>query len=158
MNEQHRHLIISFYTAFQNLDHRKMRECYHPEIEFQDPAFGTLKGERASRMWEMLCESQKGKDFQVQFSDVQADETKGSAHWEAKYTFSKTGRKVHNKIKASFEFRDGKIVKHLDEFDLHNWAGQALGFKGRLLGGTSFFRKKLQAQTNGMLAKFEKSL
>ena len=36
--------------------------------------------------------------------------------------------------------RDGLIVDHVDSFDFHRWAGQALGPSGRLLGGTSFLR------------------
>ena len=60
--------------------------------------------------------------------------TTGRAHWEARYLFSATGRKVHNVIEAAFEFRDGLIVRHADSFDLWRWAGQALGAKGKLLG------------------------
>ena len=78
-----------------------------------------------------------------------------SAHWEAMYTFSQTGRKVHNKIDAKFEFKDGLIIKHTDDFDLHNWAKQALGFKGLVLGNTNFFKKKLHQTTGSMLARFE---
>lgn len=151
----HTALISQFYDAFSRLDGETMASCYHEDVVFEDPAFGILKGEHAANMWRMLCQSQKGKDFIVTFSEVKADEKNGSAHWEAKYTFSKTGRKVHNKIDAHFEFSDGKIVKHTDDFDLKKWAKQAMGFKGALLGGTGFFKKKLQAQTNAMLAKFE---
>ncbi|HKK39170.1 MAG TPA: nuclear transport factor 2 family protein [Cryomorphaceae bacterium] len=154
----HKKLITDFYKAFIRLDGESMAACYHEKIVFEDPAFGTLKEERAGNMWRMLCQSQKGKDFIITFSDVSTDDEKGSAHWEAKYTFSKTGRKVHNKINAHFEFADGKIVKHRDDFDLKKWAKQAMGFKGTLLGGTAFFKKKLQEQTNGMLDKFEKNL
>ena len=39
-NEQ---LIHKFYTAFQNGDALTMKECYHPDIQFRDPAFGLLK-------------------------------------------------------------------------------------------------------------------
>jgi hypothetical protein len=60
--------------------------------------------------------------------------TTGSAHWEARYLFSATGRKVHNIIDARFELRDGKIVRHADSFDLWRWSGMALGAKGKLLG------------------------
>lgn len=56
------------------------------------------------------------------------------AHWEARYDFTATGRKVHNIIDATFEFADGKIIRHRDHFDLHRWAGMALGLKGKLLG------------------------
>lgn len=67
------------------------------------------------------------------------------AHWEAWYTFSATGKKVHNVIDASFEFRDGKIIRHTDHFDFHRWAGQALGLPGKLLGGMAFMQNKIRA-------------
>ncbi|MCZ4409728.1 nuclear transport factor 2 family protein [Cryomorphaceae bacterium 1068] len=151
-------LITKFYEAFSRLDAEAMASCYHEEVVFEDPAFGILKGKKAGNMWRMLCKSQKGKGFIVEFSNVKANDQTGSAQWEAKYTFSKTGRKVHNKIDARFEFADGMIIKHTDDFDLKKWARQAMGLKGALLGGTSFFKNKLQQQTNGMLAKFESKL
>ena len=144
-------IIEKFYTAFAAQDSKAMVACYHKDIHFEDPAFGTLKGERAGQMWHMLCSSQKGKEFNVTFSDITYSEGKGTAHWEAIYNFSKTGRKVHNKIDATFEVKDGKIIKHIDSFNLRKWAGQALGFKGTLLGGTNFFKNKLQAQTKETL-------
>ena len=60
--------------------------------------------------------------------------TTGRAHWVATYTYSATGRPVENRIDATFEFRDGRIVRHRDRFDLYRWARQALGPKGLLLG------------------------
>lgn len=145
-----RHLINAFYDAFQNLDGKKMVSFYHKDIIFEDPAFGILEGNRAKAMWQMLCESQKGKNFRVETSDI----TENTAHWEAFYNFSKTGRKVHNKIDAQFEFKDGLIIGHKDNFNLHNWAKQAMGFKGWLLGNTSFFKRKLQSQTNYLLDSY----
>lgn len=151
-------LIESFYQSFANLDAEGMAACYHKEIIFEDPAFGVLKGEKAANMWRMLCESQKGKDFRVVFSNIKADERNGNAHWEAFYTFSKTDRKVHNIIEAEFEFRDGKIIKHTDSFDLYRWARQALGISGLLIGWSPYFKGKLQAQTKKLLAGFEEKL
>lgn len=144
-------LINKFYTAFNQLDSEAMVACYHDDIVFKDPAFVELKGEHAKNMWHMLCESQKGQDFKVTHSEV----TEDSAYWEAFYTFSRTGRKVHNKVHAKFEFKDGLIIKHSDHFNLHKWAKQALGFSGAILGWTSVFQKKLQGQTNHLLNKFE---
>jgi len=147
--------IENFYSSFQKLDAEGMNACYHDEIEFTDPAFGTLKGEDAKAMWSMLC--QNAKDFKLEFSDIKYDEKMGKAHWDAWYTFVKTGRKIHNSIDAQFEFKDGKIIKQTDYFNLHKWAKQALGFQGFLFGGTNFFQKKLQQQTNKMLTKFKSS-
>lgn len=147
-----------FYTAFNNVNAEEMVACYHPDIVFHDPAFGTLKGQRAANMWRMLCKSQEGKVFKVVFSELIENEKRGTIKWEAFYEFSKTGRKVHNIIHAEFEFEQGLIIKHTDHFNLHKWAAQALGFKGRVLGNTNFFRKKIQGQTNRLLDKFEAEL
>ncbi|MCK8523265.1 nuclear transport factor 2 family protein [Aquimarina sp. D1M17] len=145
-------VIEKFYTAFSKLDADTMISCYHDDIVFEDPGFGKLEGERAKAMWQMLCAN--ARDFTLEYSDVKANDTSGSAHWEAKYTFSQTGRKVHNRIDAEFEFKDGKIIKHTDHFNLHRWASQAIGWKGKLLGGTGFFKKKLIQQTNRLLDKY----
>tara|TARA_B100000795_G_C22704148_1_gene400871 strand:+ start:564 stop:1025 length:462 start_codon:yes stop_codon:yes gene_type:complete len=148
-------IIHNFYQAFDQLDAETMVGYYHKNIVFEDPAFGILKDDRAKNMWRMLCLSQKKNQFNVVASNITVNENNGSAHWEAHYVFSQTGRKVHNKIDANFEFKDGKIIKHTDYFNLHNWSKQALGFKGYLIGGTSFFKRKLNAQTNRLLTKFE---
>ena len=148
-------MILEFYQAFKDLDAEKMVSFYHNEVEFEDPAFGKLKGERAKDMWRMLIASQQGKDFIIEFSNVEENEMKASASWEAKYTFSKTGRKIHNKISAEFQFKDGLIIKHVDHFNLHLWAKQAFGLKGLLIGRSNFFKKQLHQQTNKLLNKYQ---
>ncbi len=144
--------IEKFYTAFAQKDWETMQSCYHDEVTFEDPAFGQLHGEKAKKMWRMLCE--QGKDLRIEFSAIEENETSGKAHWEAWYTFSLTKRKIHNKIDASFELKDGLIIRHTDTFNLHEWAKQAFGFKGWLLGGTSFFKKKFQQQARKSLEKY----
>ena len=151
-------IIEKFYNAFNKLDAETMIECYHDDIRFEDPAFGVMHRAKAKNMWRMLCASQNGKDFKIVFSEVKIDGESGSAHWEAFYKFSKTGRKVHNVIEAKFEFQDGKIIKHTDDFNLHKWASQAMGTMGFLLGWTGFFKKKFIAQTNRLLDNFENNL
>jgi len=149
-------IITKFYTAFKNLDVDTMVSCYHNDIRFEDPAFGELNGERAKNMWRMLVTSQKGKDFQVNLSNIKVGASDGFAHWEAKYDFSKTGRRVHNKIDATFKIKDGLIIDHVDQFDLYQWSKQAIGGSAYLIGWTGFFKKKLQEQTNKLLNQFEK--
>mgnify|MGYP002789686916 CR=1 FL=1 len=146
-------LIIKFYTAFSLHDADTMAACYHPDAVFNDEAFVNLRGKEAGQMWKMLIERSKGK-LQVKFDNVQATAEKGSAHWQAEYIFSATGRKVVNSINAEFEFKDGLIYRHTDRFDLHQWAAQAMGLKGRLLGGFGFFRRKVQEQARLSLDKY----
>ena len=146
-------LIRRFYSAFQQRDAATMAACYGPDVRFSDPVFTDLRGAQAGLMWKMLCE--RGKDLRIEFRDVRADATTGSAHWEAWYTFSATGRKVHNVIDATFEFRDGRIVSHTDRFDLYRWSRQALGPAGLLLGWTPMLRNKVRAMAAKGLADYE---
>jgi ketosteroid isomerase-like protein len=145
-------LLTKFYSAFKKKDYKTMGECYHSEIVFNDPAFGTLKGKRASDMWEMLCVS--GKDLTMEYSGIEANEETGKAHWEADYTFSATKRKVHNIIDASFEFKDGKIIRHTDSFSFKDWSRQAFGIFGVIIGGSSFLQKKFNKQANTLLDNY----
>lgn len=144
-------LITRFYTAFAQRDWATMARCYHPEVHFTDPAFD-LHGPHAAQMWRMLCT--QGKDLQLTFSGVQADDQTGRAHWDARYTFSKTGRQVLNQIDAQFEFRDGLIHRHIDHFDFWLWSRQALGAPGLLLGWSGFLRGKVQQQAARSLDSF----
>jgi len=150
--EQNRALIQKFYESFQRKDAAGMVACYADDVRFTDPVFETLDGKKAGAMWTMLVGG--GGDLRLEFKDVKADDTSGSAHWDAYYTFSGTGRFVHNSIDAAFEFRDGKITRHVDTFDLHKWAGQALGLKGKLFGGFGFVQSKIRSMAAGRLAAY----
>jgi ketosteroid isomerase-like protein len=128
----HAALIETFYKSFQRRDAEGMVACYHADVTFSDPVFPDLRGGRARAMWRMLAS--RAKDLELTFRDIDANDTEGRAHWEAWYTFSGTGRRVHNVIDARFAFRDGKIARHDDSFDLHRWSRFALGPSGLLFG------------------------
>ena len=83
-----------------------------------------------------------------------ADGDAGTAHWLADYTFTQTGKKVHNDVRAAFRFRDGLIVDHVDTFDFPKWARQALGTTGLLLGWTPMVRNKVRHTARAGLDKF----
>jgi limonene-1,2-epoxide hydrolase len=147
--------IHKFYSAFANSDAKTMCECYHSNIQFQDPAFGVLKGNDVCTMWEMLIEKSNGS-IKIEFSDIKADAFSGSAKWIATYNFSKTNRKVVNVIHAQFKFQDGLIIRHTDNFDIWKWSKQALGFKGLLLGWTGFMQNQIQKQALASLKSYNK--
>lgn len=129
-----------------------MASLYHPEAQFRDAAFDLRSGAEAAAMWKMLITA--GKDLRVEFRDVKVEGNTGSAHWEAWYTFSKTGRQVHNIIEARFEFKDGLIFRHTDHFNFWKWSRQALGLTGWILGGTGFLKKKVGATAMKSLHRF----
>jgi len=145
-------LIHHFYTCFKNKDFKGMQECYADHATFNDEAFRNLNAIQVRSMWEMLIKS--GKDLRLEYNHVQADENTGTAEWVAHYTFSATGKKVVNKIKASFVFENGKIVKHEDSFSFYKWSSQALGLPGILLGWTDFLKNKIRKRAAENLRLF----
>ena len=149
-------IIEKFYNAFQQLDYKTMQDCYSNEIIFSDPVFLLLKGDEVKTMWEMLCRN--ARDFSLSYSDIELiDEEFATCKWTATYTFSKTGNKVVNNIKAFMRFRNGKIIEHSDGFRLSTWAAQALGWKGLLFGWTGFMKRGIQKNARRSLAYFMQS-
>lgn len=130
-----------------------MQSYYSDDIIFNDPAFGILEGPEAKAMWEMLCKN--AKNFSLSFSNIQLlDEEYATCDWIANYTFSKTGRKVTNKIKAHMRLQDGMIIEHTDQFDIWKWSRQALGLPGILLGWSGYLKNKIRNNARKNLQKF----
>ena len=148
----HNQLIEKFYSSFQQLDWRGMNDCYHEDVFFYDPVFENLNAAQVKAMWEMLCRN--AVDFSLEYSDVKADDEYGSCNWKATYIFSATGRPVVNYIKAHFQFHEGKIVEHMDNFSLWKWSRQALGAKGLLLGWSGLVQNKVRKTAKKRLEKF----
>lgn len=150
-NEQ---LIHQFYKAFQARDFRTMQNLYRDDAGFSDPVFQNLNAKEVRAMWEMLISA--SNDLKIEFSEVSADDRSGKCLWQAWYTFTSTGRKVHNVIHAKFAFRDGKILSHYDTFDFWRWSKMALGTSGLLLGWTPFLLKKVRATARKRLESFQR--
>jgi len=150
-NEQ---LIDTFYNAFAARNYAAMQACYQPAATFEDAVFN-LKGKEVGAMWHMLSEG--STDLQATHRDVQADDTRGRAHWEARYTFSSTGRHVHNVIEAEFQFQGGRILVHHDHFNFWRWSSQALGPSGLLLGWTPTLHNRVRATARARLDRFIQS-
>ena len=146
-------LVTRFYESFATGDHVTMAASYSDDATFGDPVFPKLEADEVRAMWRMFCTS--GNELDVTFADVQADDTSGSATWEAVYAFPKTGRRVHNKISASFDFRDGKIAGHRDHFDLYRWTRMALGPVGTVLGWTPIVQGQVRKQAAAQLRRFQ---
>ena len=104
--------------------------------------FRDLDADHVKAMWRMLLS--RGKDLRITYTVLEENGTNGKAEWEAFYTFSRTGRAVHNRIKATFTFKDGLIFTHVDHFDFWRWSRQALGLSGWLLGWSPVLRNKVQ--------------
>lgn len=145
-------VIQDFYAAFARRDGEAMARHYHPDLVFDDPAFGELTHREAAGMWKMLCG--RATDLVIDLRSSSAEGERGKAEWEAKYTFTKTGRSVHNKVSADFTFRDGLIVRHHDVFDFWRWSSMALGLPGTLLGWSPIIKNAVRKEARGNLQKY----
>ena len=146
-------LVSDFYKSFQQLDPIGMNSCYAQHIVFYDPVFGLLEGDQVRAMWTMLCRN--AKDFKLDYGNI-SDIGDGYhlCDWTASYTFSKTGRKVINKVRANMRIENGKIIEHSDAFSLHTWSKQALGFGGWLLGWNRFYQQAIKNKARRQLLAF----
>ena len=146
-------LITNFYKSFQQGDGETMGTMYHEDAKFSDEVFKNLTGAEVGAMWSMLLERSKGK-LKIEFHSIVEAGNSTSCIWEAKYPFSKTGRKGHNVIRSQMTFKDGKIIDHLDRFNFWKWTRMALGASGILLGWTPFLHKKVRQQAHRSLAAY----
>lgn len=148
----HEERVREFYDAFARRDAEAMARCYHPEVFFSDPVFPSLRGPEAGDMWRMLLS--RATDLQVTLDEATGGPDGAHAQWTARYTFSRTGRPVVNRVRAMFAFRDGLIVRHYDSFSFWTWAGQALGPMGKMLGWFAPLKWKVRKDAAKSLARF----
>lgn len=138
--------IERLYAAFERLDGDAMAACYAETARFDDAVFALQGRREVGAMWRMLCDAVRadpGGGWRLEVSAI----GDASAHWEAHYRFSATGRRVHNVIDAEFDFDgEGLILRHRDRFGFWRWARQALGLPGLLLGWTPWLRHKVRTQ------------
>jgi len=152
MSDTQNHATIErYFSAFAARDGATMGDCYTPDAHFSDPVFD-LDGAEIGAMWRMLCS--RASDLRVESSNLRADESDGSAEWQAWYTFSSTGRAVHNVVHSKFRLSQGLIVGQTDQFPFWRWSRQALGLPGLLLGWTPLIRNKVRQTARASLAQY----
>lgn len=151
MSQSHLELLHRLFAAFERRDGAGMAACYHPQATFLDPVF-ELAGADVGAMWRMLCS--RSTDLRIEHSNVTADAMRGDADWQAWYTFSTSGRAVHNIVHSRYRFADGLIIEQVDTFSFWRWSRQALGAPGVLLGWTPHLQKKVRATARTSLDRF----
>ena len=119
-------LINRFYEAFARRDGEAMAACYAAGRPLSRPGLPGSARRRGRRRCGG-CSTGRAEDLEVRHSKVHADAEHGSAHWDAGYTFNDRAHGSQPRSTPSFEFADGLITEHRDEFDLYAWARQAIG-------------------------------
>ncbi|MCT8340444.1 nuclear transport factor 2 family protein [Flavobacteriaceae bacterium TK19130] len=146
-------LAHQFYSSFTEKNAEGMISCYSDDIHFYDPVFGNLYGAEAKAMWGMLTKNMDANGT-IDYELVEIHELKAIVKWKASYPFGPKRRIVVNNITAELYVEDGKIVKHIDTFNLWKWSRQAFGVPGILLGWTPFFKRKLRSTVRKRLTRY----
>jgi SnoaL-like domain len=116
-------VLEKFYKGVENHDHLAIAACYQSNGTFKDIAFELEGKKMIQAMWHMIAKT----DLTISYEIKDTDENNGTALWTADYTFTDTGRKVHNELESNFRFSDGLILSQVDDCDPWNWGMQALG-------------------------------
>jgi uncharacterized protein len=141
-----------FYEAFMVRDHYTMGLLYANHATFRDPVFPRLTAQGTRLMWQMLLS--EAEDLAIDVNIIEDTPDRARVDWVARYTFTPTKRPVVNRVHTEMAIAAGKIVQQVDDFSFWRWAGQALGWRGWLLGYTPLVRDKVQRQAAKSLTEF----
>ena len=152
--DENRATIERFYAAMGRHDGEAMAACYAPDATFCDPVFGKLlRPGEAADMWRMLFG--RATDLTVELLERDADDTWGTAHWVARYTFGPVKRYVVNDVHSTLKFATpGLIIRQEDTFNFWRWSQQALGGAGWLLGWTPVLQHSVRDRARARLEAF----
>ena len=142
----------AFYQAMAARDFLAMSELYADCFDIHRSCLWHARCRKYPRHVAHVVVAQQG--YCRQPYDISASDTQAVTRWVAHYSFGKTGRPVKNTILATMEIRDGKIIRHSDDFDMQDWLKQALGWPGVLFGWLPLFRSKVSAGAQAQLAAF----
>ena len=127
-----------------------MHKYLDKDVTFSDMAYN-IKGTQVLAMWHWFC-TKKPDPVMVTFAPSETIEKDGTVIlvYRAQYIFgydandpSKKGKPVDYNITANLTFKDGKIISHIDEADIKDWAKQAMGSFASAVSWTWPFKKLL---------------
>ena len=92
-----------------------------------------------------------GEGMEDENFEYTTDVSKVKGWWKEDEEFKFENGEKHE---LYFEIKDGKIIKHTDDFDFYKWAKQAFGITGVLVGWTVFFKNKVRVKALEGLKKY----
>jgi len=108
-----------------------MLSCYRPDVVSAIRVRHPIRARGARDVAHAECPCRRSRH---RVRQVAATEGDGSAHWESALHLHGHGRPVHNRIDASFEFRDGSIVRPRRPVQPVALGGDGAGHPGRPAG------------------------
>ena len=137
-----------FFDCLAARDLPGMLAYYHPDIHYRNPLFD-LHGAEVAVMWQMWWNYFPDIRMVCKDNDIRTNGT----YWEATYTFPPTGRRIVHRLSTDLTFAKDTIIEHVDRFTMPEWAGQAYGFLGEVIGGWQLFTWRLAVRARARLAR-----
>lgn len=136
-------VVEGFFNALSRLDYTGMNSLYAPHIIYSDPLFGILEGSDVMDRWTMTCKN--AKDATLHFYNItELDHEYLTCEWDIKYYSGSQATTINQHVKSYMRVANGKIIEHSDAYKLSQWIGKAFGLKGKLLGWTGYFQRKVK--------------
>ncbi len=132
--------VNTFFRAYAKADPVLIGQCLHQQISFSDPLFPDLRGARALLRWHWLL--RQTQDLSVQHQVIFADDRK--AQLKVNVSYSWHGRQVNLPVLTTLTIWDDLIVRHVDEYSYYEYAKQAQGLAGRVLGALPMAQSAVQ--------------
>jgi hypothetical protein len=151
--QRQRQITRQFFDQLIARDLAGMLALYHPNIHYSNPFF-ELRGVDVGALWRMSWSYLP--DIRVACTD--SDIRGSSVYWQASYTYPPTGRYIEQHLTADLTFVDGTIIRHVDRFNIHEWAHKAYGTVGALFGGWRMFERRIAVKARTRLAAFVREL
>lgn len=155
--QRNRAIAQQFFDRLSARDVSGAMECCGAQIVYSSPFFeGSFERqgrESVGAMWRAWLRSMP--DARIVCDDIRASHEHASAYWTVDYTLPNSFGRVQQRISADLSFAEGKIIRHRDRFNLHEWASREYGTPGSLLGGKRAFQKWAVARERARLAAFD---
>lgn len=148
-------LVQDYFEAFQKGDWKTMSRSYASNATFKDPIFPKgLKGSQIGAAWGDITQNLRPK---VTFSNIEVHGDLVTAKWSAKYPLKLPvfgTNQIDNDITATFRIKDGKIVEHIEHFDMNEYIQEATGLRGLSFLVRPLVRNRIRAGALENMASF----
>lgn len=141
-------------VALRTGDLDAIARCYNPFAAYSDPVLGDLGAGSARQAWSLILPLLRSPSWSFSIDDVGLLSSRASTRLT--FLFAPTARPVTLDISTVLQVRDGRIVRHDDDFSLFAWS-QGLPFPQRLVARSRSFRRRVNREARGGIATVQET-
>jgi hypothetical protein len=136
--------ISKLFTAIETGDTYSIMECYHDFSTIYDPIVGTIYGEVAPYYPSLLATSFLSARIEV--TKLVTEKLSGFAEVKIQLTRRESNKVITCRGRLEFEFKDGKICRQVNEYNVWHLMREIDGKPGSLFGMLPSYRRKYKVK------------